>query len=425
MTPIHFEAPLQSTVIGLIVEVLATDDALERLTKPIPEALAQQLSVLIADDLREKMGVHDLTTVVAAGLLQEPALADEELDIITAFESAAEQFAASHKKPRSVALTSQNGGLEGIQFPPVNPANPESLSNIGFCLPLAVVGKPENIMLFEDAFFEDGREHLYFASDAVILGLTEALGLEPGVLMGIGYEDLDYAREALRTHNTHSKLVEINHALKHGKKVYFSIRSVPVFVCEGKVRVGFFSFDSFAKRVPQLQPDGSLEDRYAEFQRDFRFVVDLLGDEGVKPTLIHFPSPTESTSWDAVLAAPRLDLLYVEEAAPGLIVPAEGPAVSLELVCMNDYEDGALLAATLTELNEEDEAIKQTNIYPLTVEGMEVVMEFAKAVALRSDLNLRVDEGAGLYIDKERRVLACPPADPMSKEAVTASRTLH
>lgn len=425
MTAIKFEAPLQSTVLGLIVEVFATDDALERLKHPIPEEAAQQLAVLVADNLREKMGVSDLTTVVAAGLLQEPALVDDDLDIITAFESAAEQFAASHKTPRCIALTEQNGGLPAIAFPAPDTANSENVSNIGFCLPIAVVGTAESIMQFEEVFFQEDMEHLHFASDAVVLGLTSALGLEQGLLTSVGYEDLDYAAEALATHNTHAKMIEINHAVKHKRKVYYSIRSVPVFVCDGKVRVGFFSFDSFAKRVPHLQPDEGLEDRYAKFMKDFRFVVDILGDEGIKPILIHFPSPTIETNWDAVTAAPKLNELYVELAAPGLFEPAEGPAVGLDVVCMLDPEDGALLAATMVELNEDDRPLKQTNIYPLSADAVDVVLEYTKAVGLRADLDLSVTQGTGLYVDKTLRVLSCPPLEPKSLEEVTASKTLH
>ena len=425
MSALQFAEPLQTSSIGLIIEIFATDEVLQKISRFMPEPHAQNVARLIGDDLRTKMGVPDVAIVVAAGLLDEPMLADEELDIITAIEHVSEQFSAVHPDVLSIAMSDENYGLEGVQFPLLEPKNTDGLSSLSFCIPLCVVGTGEQLDRFEAAFYKDEKQHLHFSSDAVVHALTEAYDLKLGELASIGYDDLDYAAEAIGAFTTNAKLKDIAIAAKNGRQAYYSIKSVPVFVLDGKVRVGFFSFDAFARRLPHLTVGGVVEDAYAGFVKDYRFVLTVLEDEGLAPWCIHFPSPTEHTTWAEVAAAKRLDGLYVEDAATGLFEPAEGPAVSLDLVCMIDFDDGGILAATLTEMNDEDAPLRQINIYPVTFEGMEAVFDYAKAIAQRKGLNLDVSEGQGLYLNEERRVLSTPPLEGGSYDEVPATHLLH
>lgn len=424
MSDVFFEEPLRTTVVGLLLDVFATDEVLQKISRPIPHDKAQAVAKLIGQDLRAKMGVNDVALVMAGGLVDAPVLADEDLDIITALEHCAEQFMAIYPDIDTVAMTEENGGLLSIQFPQLEFKNPDGLTQLPLCLPLAVVSTFDQLEKFEDTLYKEDKTHLHFTSDEVVLALIDAFGLQPGELMAVGYEDLDAAEDALGAYTTNAKLTEVAHAVKNKRQAYQNIQNVPVFVMDGRVRVGFFSFDFFARRLPHLQPGGPLEEAYEGFVRDYHFLVEQLTEEGLSPWCIHFPSSTEHTDWASVQAAPRLNGVFVEDGAPGLLEPAEGPSESLDLVCMTDPE-GALIAATLTALNEDEKPLHQTNIYPLTYDGQEMVFEYAKAVAQRMGLNLSVNEGPGIYINEQRRVLATPPLEGGGYEEDLSKPTLH
>lgn len=424
MTKVHFANSLQTSVIGLLVEVVASPEALEKIGKPIPEDKAQEIALLIADDMRDSLQAANVSTIIAAGLLDEASLNDEELDIVTALEHVSEQYVAANRRTYSAALTMFNNGLDEICFPQVAPNNDDMVSNLCFCLPIAIVGGAGALDAFEEVFFEEDKERLHFANERIVDALLEVYGLAPGELKAVGYEDLDYASEALGAFTTNAKIIEITRAKENGRQAFHLLKLVPVFVAQGKVRVGFFSFDSFALRMPHLETGGDLEDEYIDFQRDFRFVVEQLTSEGLSPIVINYPSTTGHVKWEEVLKAKKLDDIFIEPGHPGLPTTDDGEASSFDVICMTNPDDHALVAATVCKLNDDGQVMAQTNIYPLNINGMEMVLEYVKAIAQRAGLPMDITEGDNLYINTTLRALSAPPFTSTSS-TVPPARTLH
>jgi hypothetical protein len=424
MTPVHFSAPLQTTVLGLIIEVFGSPEVLEKISKPLAEDKAQAIAKLIADDMRENHKAAHVSTVVAAGLLDEASLNDEELDLITALEHVSEQYVAAHPGIHSVALTMNNNGLDGLCFPQLAPQNVDEISNLGFCIPISVVGGVGALDAFEENFFQKDQVSLPFADERIVVALLDAFGLAPGELKAVGYEDLDDTSKALGAFTTNAKMIEIERAVKNAGQVFYQIKKVPVFVSQSKVRVGFFTFDAFARRMPHLETGGDLEEMYIDFQRDFRFVVDILTSEGLSPIIINYPSVTGTVTWEEVLKAKKLENVFLEDAHRGLPTTEEGDAVSLDMICMTHPDDHTLVAATLSKLNESGEIMAQTNLYPLSIDAMTLVLEYAKAIAQREGLALDITEGDNLYINAELRALSAPPYTS-TESSISAARTLH
>jgi hypothetical protein len=425
MTAVHFKNPLQTTVLGLIIEVFASPEALAKVSQPIPEDKAQAIAKLIADDMRDNHKAAHVSTIVAAGLLDEPSLTDKELDISVALEHISEQYVAANPGTYSAALTMTNNGLDGICFPQLKPENTDEVSNIGFCIPFGLVGGVGALDAFEENFFQKDMERLHFADERIVDALMDAFGLEPGELKAIGYEDLDYASEALGAFSTNAKFIEIERALKDGRQAFYMMKSVPVFVAQNHVRVAFLTFDAFARRMPHLEPGGDLEEMYIDFQRDFRFVVDYLTSEGHSPFIIKYPSSTGHVKWEEVLKAKRLDNFLLEDAHPGLKTTDEGEAAGIDVICMTHPDDHSLIAATISKLNEEGMVMATTNLYPLSIDAMTLVVEYAKAIAQREGLELDITEGGGLYVDHELRALSAPPYSPVVQTTTATARVLH
>jgi len=425
MTQVHFANPLQASVVGLLVEVLGSAEALEKISHPLPEDKAQTLAKLIANDMRDNLQAKHVATIVAAGLLDEDSLNDEELDIITALEHVAEQYVAVHRKTYSAALTMTNNGLDGITFPQLAPKNTDEVSYLGFCIPVAIVGGAGALDAFEENFYQEDRKQLHFADERIVDHLLAAYGLAPGELKAVGYEDLDEASEALGAFSTNAKIIEIGRAKENGRQAFFRLRAVPVFVVQNQVRVGFFTFDQFARRMPQLDIGGPLEEEYLAFQRDFRFVVGALTEEGLSPLIIQFPSETNNTTWEEVLKAPRARDILLEESHPGLPITDEGEGVALDVICMRNPDDNdVLVAATMAKLNEDGQVMAQSNLYPLIDDGLELVLEYVKAIAQREGLELQVTEGDNLYINPDHRALSSPPYTS-TEQTMPEARTLH
>lgn len=425
MTAVFIDNPIQTVVLGLIVEVVATPDVLAKIQALVPEDKAQALAALVAEDMREKFQAKDLNTVLVAGLIDEANLTDKNSDVIIALEHTAEQHTIAHFNCTSVALTGYNNGFAAIEFPALEPLNPENVSILGFCMPFAMVGGAEDLTAFESLCFPEEKQSLPLASPAVLKALANAFDLDEGSIKGVGYEEVDFVGEALSAFSTHAKMVEIASAAKNDRQALYTIKSVPVFITKSKIRVCFFSFDSYARRMPLLTTDGPLQDAYMDYVRDFRFVVEQLEYEGLSPIKIAFPSEIGKVTWDQVLSAPKLDNLYIEQAHPGLKTDAQGEAVALDVICMRDPNDGALVAATLAVLNENGEVLAQTNVFPLTIDGMGLVVDYAKAIAQKNSLDLDVTEGDDLYLNTELRALSSPPMMVPDLETNVTSRTLH
>jgi hypothetical protein len=425
MTVVHFKNPLQTTVLGLIIEVFASPEALAKVSKPIPEDKAQAIAKLIADDMRDNHKATHVSTIVAAGLLDEASLNDKELDIAVALEHVAEQHVASHPETYSAALTMTNNGLDGICFPQLTPENTDEVSNLGFCIPIGIVGGVGVLDAFEENFFQKDMERLHFADERIVDALLDAYGLEPGELKAVGYEDLEYASEALGAFTTNAKFIEIERALKNGRQAFYLMKLVPVFVAQNQVRVAFLTFDAFARRMPHLETGGDLEETYFNFQRDFRFVVDYLISEGLNPMVINYPSSTGNVKWEEVMKAKRLDNFLLEDAHPGLPRTDEGEAVCIDVICMTHPDDHSLVAATVSKLNEEGMVMATTNLYPLSIDAMALVLEYAKAIAQREGLALDITEGDNLYLNNELRALSAPPYSAPQDTTVAAARVLH
>jgi hypothetical protein len=424
MTAVHFAHPLQASVIGLLVEVAGTPEVLAKISKPLGEAAAQNLAKLIADDMRDSLKASHVSTVVAAGLIDEAALDDEDLDIIEALEHVSEQYVAAKPGVYSVALSMTNNGLDGICFPQLEATNDEKVSSLCYCVPISIVGSTGALDAFEEAFYDEERTHLHFADTKIADALEQAFGLSAGELKVVGYEDLDYASEALGTYSINAKMGEISRVKENGGQVFFNLKRVPVFVAQGKVHVGFFTFDALARRAPHILPGGDLEDEYMDFQMDFRYVLKTLTDEGLAPVIINYPTEGSTVRWEDVLKAPREGDILIERAHEGLDFTESGEADGFTLVCMSDPESGALVGAIMSKHNEEGHLMAQTNLYPLTLDGMALVMEYGKAIAQREGLALDIIEGQTLYIDDDLRVLKAP-AQCASTTAVPLNRTLH
>jgi hypothetical protein len=424
MTAVHFANPLQASVIGLLVEVAGTPEVLQKISVPLEEAAAQHLAKLIADDMRDSLKAEHVSTVVAAGLIDEAALDDEELDIIEALEHVSEQYVAAKPGVYSVALSMTNNGLDGICFPQLKATNDEGVSSLCFCVPVSIVGGVGALDAFEEAFYDKERTHLHFADVKIAEALVKSFDLNAGELKVVGYEDLDYASEALGTYSVNAKMTEISRVKETGGQVFFNLKRIPVFVVQGKVHVGFFTFDALARRVPHILPGGDLEDEYMNFQMDFRYVLDALTDEGLAPVIINYPTDSTTVRWEDVLKAPKEGDILIEAAHDGLNFVEEGEADGFTLMCMSDPESGALVAAIMSKHNEEGHLMAQTNLYPLTLDGMTLIMEYGKAIAQREGLALDIIEGQNLYIDDDLRVLKAPEQCTNSA-AVPLNRTLH
>lgn len=424
MTQVHFANSLQTSVIGLLVEVFSSPEALAKISKPIPEAKAQEIARLIADDMRDSLKAAHVSTIIAAGLLDEESLNNEDLDIVTALEHVSEQYVAANRGTYSAALTMTNNGLDEICFPQITPNNDDKVANLCFCLPIAVVGGAGALDAFEEVFFQEDKERLHFADKRIVDALLEAYGLAPGELKAVGYEDLDYASEALGAFTTNAKIIEISRAKENGRQAFYLLKLVPVFVAQNKVRIGFFSFDAFAQRMPHLETGGDLEDEYIAFQRDFRFVVEQLTSEGLSPIVINYPSTTGHVKWEEVLKAAKLDDIFIEPGHPGLDMTDEGKASSFDVICMTNPDDHALVAATVCKLNDDGQVLAQSNIFPLSINGMEMVLEYVKAIAQRAGLPMDITEGDNLYINTKLRALSAPPYTS-TPSTITPARTLH
>jgi hypothetical protein len=425
MTQVHIAHPLQASVIGLLVEVFASPDVLEKVSKPIAEDKAQALAALIANDMRDSLNAKYVSTIIGAGLLDETALNDEELDIIVALEHVSEQHVAANRGVYSAALTMTNNGLDSICFPQLAPSNEYEVSYLSYCLPISIVGGTGALDAFEENFYQENREHLHFADERIVDALLEAYGLAPGELKVIGYEDLEDASEALGAFSTNAKLIEIGRAQENGRQAFYLLKLVPVFVTQNQVRVAFLTFDVFARRMPQLETVRELEEEYFNFQRDFRFVVDILTSEGLSPIIISYPSATGTVSWEEVVKAKRQQDLMIEEAHRALPMTDDGEATTLDVICMTNPDDHVLVAATISKLNEDGAIMAQTNVYPLSVDAMELVLEYAKAIAQREGLELEVTEGDNLYVNNELRALSAPPYTHTSTKDLVPARTLH
>lgn len=424
MTAVHFANPLQASVIGLLVEVAGTPEVLQKISRPLDEAAAQNLAKLIANDMRDSLKAEHISTVVAAGLIDEAALDDEDLDIIGALEHLSEQYVAAKPGVYSVALSMTNNGLDGICFPQLEATNDEKVSSLCYCVPISIVGGTGALDAFEEAFYDKERTHLHFADEKIAEALVKAYGLKAGELKVVGYEDLDYASEALGTYSINAKMTEIARVKENGGQVFFNLKRVPVFVVQNKVFAGFFTFDALARRVPHILPGGDLEDEYMDFQVDFRYVLNALTSEGLAPIIINYPTDSSTVRWEDVLKAKREGDVLIEAAHDGLEYVEHGEADGFTLVCMSDPESGALVGAIMSKHNEEGHLMAQTNLYPLTLEGMTQIMDYGKAIAQREGMSLDIIEGQSLYIDEDLRVLKAP-AQCTSSSAVPLNRTLH
>lgn len=424
MTAVHFANPLQASVIGLLVEVVTTPDVLERISKPLSETASQNLAKLVANDMRDSLKAAHVSTIVAAGLIDEASLDDEELDIKVALEHMSEQYVAVHPGVYSAALTMTNNGLDGICFPQLEAKNDDNVSSLCYCIPISIVGGTGALDTFEETFYDNERKHLQFADEKIAAALVKAYGLKSGELKVVGYEDLEYASEALGTYNVNAKLTEIARVKETGGQLFYNVKRVPVFVAQGKVHVAFLTFDMLARRTPELQPGGDLEDEYMDFQIDFRYVLDALNEEGLSPVIINYPTDSTTVRWEDVLKAPVEGDILIEKASDSIAFVNGGDADGLTLLCMSDPNSGALVGAILSKHDDEGHLLAQTNIYPLTLNGMTLVMEYGKAIAQREGLSLDIIEGQTLYIDDELRVLQAPP-QCSSTSATPANRTLH
>lgn len=424
MTAVHFANPLQASVVGLLVEVAGTPEVLQKISRPLDEAAAQNLAKLIADDMRESLKVGHISTVVAAGLIDEAALDDEDLDIIEALEHVSEQYVSAHPNVYSVALSMTNNGLDGICFPQLEATNDEKVSSLCYCVPISIVGGTGALDAFEEAFYDKERTHLHFADENIAKALVQAFGLNAGELKVVGYEDLDYASEALGTYSINAKMTEIARVKENGGQVFFNLKRVPVFVVQNKVFAGFFTFDAYARRIPHILPGGDLEDEYMDFQVDFRYVLNVLTEEGLAPIIINYPTDSNTVRWEDVLKAKREGHVLIEAAHDGLEYSEAGEADGFTLVCMSDPESGALVGAIMSKHNEEGHLMAQTNLYPLTLDGMTQIMDYGKAIAQREGMSLDIIEGQTLYIDEDLRVLKAP-AQCTSSSSIPLNRTLH